>query len=96
MIANARVLLTVTARTKFFMHGDYQLAYCPITQIISFTFRDGAFVNAELTPELIWRLRVPKRSSSLPLRWKPEVLNTPFLRRLIVRRVATSFTRRCR
>ncbi|CAG8005703.1 unnamed protein product [Penicillium nalgiovense] len=67
--------------TKFFMHGDYQLAYCPITQIVSFAFRDGAFVNAELTPELIWRLRVPKRGSSLPLRWKPEVLNTPLLRR---------------
>ncbi|KAI3097945.1 hypothetical protein CBS147333_9183 [Penicillium roqueforti] len=67
--------------TKFFMHGDYQLAYCPITQIISFAFRDGAFVNAELTPELIWRLRVPKRSSSLPLHWKPEVLNMPLLRR---------------
>ncbi|KAJ5182143.1 hypothetical protein N7449_012290, partial [Penicillium cf. viridicatum] len=66
--------------TKFFMYGDYQLVYCPITQIISFAFRDGAFVNAELTPELIWRLRVPKRSSSLPLRWKPEVLNTPLLR----------------
>lgn len=68
-------------RTKFFMHGDYQLAYCPIAQIISFAFRDGAFVNTELTPELIWRLRVPKNSSSLPLRWKPEVLNTPILRR---------------
>ncbi|KAJ5993329.1 hypothetical protein N7451_009053 [Penicillium sp. IBT 35674x] len=67
--------------TKFFMHGDYQLAYCPIAQIISFAFRDGAFVNTELTPELIWRLRVPKHSSSLPLRWKPEVLNTPILRR---------------
>ena len=63
------------------MYGDYQLAYCPITQIISFAFRDGAFVNTDLTPELIWRLRVPKRSSSLPLRWKPEVLNTPLLRR---------------
>jgi hypothetical protein len=74
-------LLTVTARTKFFMHGDYQLAYCPITQIISFAFRDGAFVNTDLTPELIWRLRVPKRSSSLALRWKTEVLNTPLLRR---------------
>ncbi|OJJ79315.1 uncharacterized protein ASPGLDRAFT_137070 [Aspergillus glaucus CBS 516.65] len=67
--------------TKFFMHGDYQLAYCPIAQIISLAFRDGAFVNTELTPELIWRLRVPKHSSSLPLRWKPEVLNTPILRR---------------
>ncbi|KAJ5708139.1 hypothetical protein N7488_007940 [Penicillium malachiteum] len=68
-------------RTKFFMHGDYQLAYCPIAQIVSFAFRDGAFVNKELTPELIWRLRVPKHTSSLPLRWKPEVLNTPILRR---------------
>ncbi|KAJ5778330.1 hypothetical protein N7520_001576 [Penicillium odoratum] len=67
--------------TKFFMHGDYQLAYCPIAQIVSFAFRDGAFVNTELTPELIWRLRVPKHTSSLPLRWKPEVLNTPILRR---------------
>ena len=37
-------------------------------------------VCTDLTPELIWRLRVPKRSSSLPLRWKPEVLNTPLLR----------------
>ncbi|CAG8128817.1 unnamed protein product [Penicillium nalgiovense] len=37
--------------------------------------------NAELTPGLIWRLRVPKRSYSLALRWKPEVLNTPLLRR---------------
>lgn len=63
------------------MHGDYQLAYCPIAQIVSFAFRDGAFVNTELTPELIWRLRVPKHTSSLPLRWKPKVLNTPILRR---------------
>ncbi|KAJ5865875.1 hypothetical protein N7534_000428 [Penicillium rubens] len=68
--------------TKFFMHGDYQLAYCPINQIVSLAFRDGAFLNTALTPELIWRLRVPKRSQSLPLRWKPEKLDTPLLRRL--------------
>ncbi|KAL1885235.1 hypothetical protein Plec18167_001892 [Paecilomyces lecythidis] len=68
--------------TKFFMHGDYQLAYCPIAQIISLAFRDNAFLNTELTPELIWRLRVRKGSSSLPIRWKPEVLNMPLLRRL--------------
>ncbi|KAJ5438594.1 uncharacterized protein N7458_009592 [Penicillium daleae] len=67
--------------TKFFMHGNYQLAYCPIAQIVSFAFRDGAFEN-KLTPDLIWRLRVPKRSGSLPLRWKPEVLDIPLLRRL--------------
>ncbi|KAI3193967.1 hypothetical protein CBS147311_8868 [Penicillium roqueforti] len=54
--------------TKFFIHGDYQLAYCPITQIIAFAFRDGAFANADLTPELIWRLQVPRGSLSLPLR----------------------------
>lgn len=71
----------LAVRTKFFMHGDYQLAYCPIAQIVSFAFRDGAFANTKLTPELIWRLQVPKRSSSLPLRWKPEVLNVPLLRR---------------
>lgn len=72
----------VLLRTKFFMHGDYQLAYCPINQIISYAFRDGAFLNTALTPELIWRLQVPKRSQSLPLRWKPEMLNTPLLRRV--------------
>jgi hypothetical protein len=75
-------ILILANRTKFFMHGDYQLAYCPITQIIAFAFRDGAFANADLTPELIWRLRVPRGNSSLPLRWKPEVLNVPLLRRL--------------
>ncbi|EKV17642.1 hypothetical protein PDIP_30550 [Penicillium digitatum Pd1] len=68
--------------TKFFMHSDYQLAYCPIAQIIAFAFRDGSFANTDLTPELIWRLRVPRGSPFLPLRWKPEVLNVPFLRRL--------------
>ncbi|EAW15512.1 uncharacterized protein NFIA_048490 [Aspergillus fischeri NRRL 181] len=60
--------------TKFFMHGDYQMAYCPINQIISLAFRDGAFLNA-LTPELIWRLH-------LPLRWKPELLDTPLLQHI--------------
>lgn len=39
--------------TKFFMHGDYQLAYYPINQIISLAFRDDAFLNDALTPELI-------------------------------------------
>jgi hypothetical protein len=64
------------------MHGDYQVAYCPITQIISLAFRDEAFLNTALTPELIWRLRVPKRSQSLPVRWKQEKLNLPLLRRV--------------
>ncbi|KAN0072444.1 Protein of unknown function (DUF3435) domain containing protein [Elaphomyces granulatus] len=61
--------------TKFFipacsMHGDYQGAYCPITQIFSLAFRDEAFLNTTLTPELIWRLR------------KQEKLNLPLLRRV--------------
>lgn len=73
-------MLILVHRTKFFMHGDYQLAYCPIIQIVSYAFRDGAFLNTALSPETIWRLRVPKRSSSLPLRWKPEILDTPLLR----------------
>lgn len=64
------------------MHSDYQRAYCPIAQIIAFAFCDTVFANADLTPELIWQLRVLRGSSSLPLRWKPEVLNVPLLRRL--------------
>ncbi|OJJ83717.1 uncharacterized protein ASPGLDRAFT_1491754 [Aspergillus glaucus CBS 516.65] len=44
--------------TKFFMHGDYQLAFCLINQIISYAFRDRAFFNTALTPELIWRLQL--------------------------------------
>jgi hypothetical protein len=64
------------------MHGDYQVAYCPIAQIISLAFRDEAFLNTALTPELIWRLRVPKGSRSLPLRWNQEKLNLPLLRRV--------------
>ena len=57
----------ILIRTKFFMHGDYQLAFCLINQIISYAFRDRAFFNTALTPELIWRLQVPKCNQSLPL-----------------------------
>jgi hypothetical protein len=64
------------------MHGDYQIAYCPITQIISCAFRDNAFENTKPTPELIWRIRVPKGRRSLPIRWKQDMLDTPLLRRL--------------
>ncbi|EED16117.1 conserved hypothetical protein [Talaromyces stipitatus ATCC 10500] len=71
-----------TDGTQFFMHGDYQLAYCPIVQIISYAFRDGAFLNTKLSPEIIWRLQVPKHLSSLLLRWKPDILDTPLLRRV--------------
>ena len=74
------LVLMLTTRTKFFMHSNYQLAYCLITQIISFAFHNRAFVNTELTPKLIWQLQVPKHQSSLPLQWKPEVLNMPLLR----------------
>ncbi|OXV07294.1 hypothetical protein Egran_04941, partial [Elaphomyces granulatus] len=68
--------------TKFFMHGDYQLVYCPITYIVSLAFRDEAFENDALTPESIWRLKVPKRNRALPLRWK-EVVDRPLLRRFV-------------
>ncbi|KAF5015788.1 hypothetical protein F66182_12752, partial [Fusarium sp. NRRL 66182] len=57
-----------------------ELAYCPILQIISYAFRDKAFANTTLTPELIWQLQVPDYRTSLPLYWKPEVLDTPLLR----------------
>ncbi|EYE94764.1 uncharacterized protein EURHEDRAFT_523604 [Aspergillus ruber CBS 135680] len=64
------------------MHGDYQLAYCPIAQIASLAFRDDAFEN-ELTPELIWGIKVPKRTRALPLQWKKDKLNLPLLRRVV-------------
>lgn len=75
----ADLILTSDIRTKLFMHGDYQLAYCLITQIILFAFHNGAFFNTELTPELIWQLQVPNHCLSLPLQWKPKVLNMPLL-----------------
>ncbi|KAL4990762.1 hypothetical protein BDW68DRAFT_174755 [Aspergillus falconensis] len=58
------------------------MAYCPITQAIAYAFRDEAFENSTLTPNIIWRLKVPKRLQSLPLRWKPEKLYTLLLLRL--------------
>jgi hypothetical protein len=64
------------------MHGDYKLAYCPITQITAYAFQDEAFENSALISEIIWCLKDPKRLQSLPLRWKLERLNTPLLRRL--------------
>lgn len=75
-------MLKSTHSTRFFMHCDYQSAYCPIQQIVSYAFRDKAFANTALTPELIWRLRVPDHLPSLPLQWKPEVLRTPLLRQV--------------
>jgi len=73
-------MLMSVHRTKFFMHGDYQLSYCPILQIVSYAFRDNAFVNTTLSPDIIWRIKVPGRLTCLPLRWKPELLDTPLLR----------------
>jgi hypothetical protein len=64
------------------MHCDYQLAYCPITYIVALAFRDNAFENERLTPELVWSLRVPKRLHVLPLKWKKDKLDIPVLRRM--------------
>lgn len=63
----ATAILILGNRTKLFMHGDYQLACCLITQIIAFALRDGAFANIDLTPELTWRLRVSSGSPPLLL-----------------------------
>jgi hypothetical protein len=64
------------------MHCDYQLTYCPILHIVTMAFRDNAFENERLTPDLVWKLRVPKRLPSLPLRWKKNKLKLPVLRRM--------------
>ena len=66
------------------MHSDYQLAYCPVLQIVTYAFRDRAFRNDGLTPEMFWRLRVPKRLFDLPIHWKDEMLDVPVLRRMRV------------
>jgi Protein of unknown function (DUF3435) len=68
-------------RTKFFLHRDYKLAYCPIIQIVSLAFRDNAFENDRLTPEIFWKMRVT-RKESITLKWKSEVLDQPVLRRM--------------
>jgi hypothetical protein len=52
------------------MHCDYQLAYWPITYIVALAFRDNAFENERLTPELVCSLRVPKRLHVLPLKFQ--------------------------
>jgi Protein of unknown function (DUF3435) len=62
------------------MHEDYQLAYCPIAHIAALAFADDAFENARLTPELLHKLRVPKRLHVLPLRFKKSIYNIPIFR----------------
>jgi hypothetical protein len=64
------------------MHCDYLLQYCPILHIVALAFRDNAFENERLTPDLIWKLEVPKWLPSLPLRWKKDKLRLPILRRM--------------
>lgn len=64
------------------MHCDYQLMFCPILLIVTIAFRDSAFENERLMPDLIWKLRVSKRLTSLLLRWKKDKLKLPVLRRM--------------
>ena len=63
------------------MHCDYQPTFCPIPHIVTMAFRDNALENERLTSDLIWKLRVSKRLTSLPLRWKDK-LKLPVLRRM--------------
>jgi hypothetical protein len=62
------------------MYEDYQLAYYPIAYIAALAFVDDAFENARLTPELLYKLRVPKRLHVLPLRFKKSIHNIPIFR----------------
>ena len=62
------------------MHEDYQLAYYPLAHITSLAFADDAFENSRLTPELLYKLRVPGRLHVLPLRFKKSMSNTPIFR----------------
>ena len=63
------------------MHCDYQPTFYPIPHIVTMAFRDNALENERLTSDLIWKLRVSKRLTSLPLRWKDK-LKLPVLRRM--------------
>ncbi|KAI9789020.1 MAG: hypothetical protein M1835_001936 [Candelina submexicana] len=69
--------------TIFMMHEDTQLAYCPIAHILALAFADDALESSLLTPEYICQLKVPKRLSSLPLRWKKSHLDIPLFRHTI-------------
>lgn len=64
------------------MHCDFQLTFCPVLHIVTTAFRDNAFENERLMPDLIWKLRVSKRLTSLPPRWKKDKLKFPVLRRM--------------
>ncbi|KAI9888766.1 MAG: hypothetical protein M1814_006460 [Vezdaea aestivalis] len=68
--------------TKFFLHCDYQLVYCPITFILAFAFADNAFKSELITPEYLLRAKVPSRLHTLPIHWKAEILDKPILRGL--------------
>jgi hypothetical protein len=62
------------------MHEDYQLAYYPIAHIAALAFADDAFENPRLTPELLHKLRVPKRLYVLPLQFKKSIHNIRIFR----------------
>jgi hypothetical protein len=62
------------------MHEDYQLVYCPIANIAALAFADDTFKNPRLTPELLRKLRVPKRLHVLPLRFKKSMHNISIFR----------------
>jgi hypothetical protein len=49
---------------------------------VALVFRDNAFKNERLIPELIWSLRVPKRLHVLLLKWKKDKLDIQVLRRM--------------
>src|SRR5205809_454592 len=84
-------------RMRFFMHCDYQLAYCPLTYIVALAFRDNAFENERLTPEIFWQLRIPKRLHVLPIKWKKSKLkNFPSSDRRNKLRTALTSIRQCR
>jgi Protein of unknown function (DUF3435) len=62
------------------MHEDYQLAYCPIVHVTSLAFANDAFEHARLTPEFLYKLRVPRRLHVLPLQFKKSMWSIPIFR----------------
>ena len=77
--------LTTDLRPKYVFHErDDNLAFCPILHVLSLAFADQAFLSPWLQePKDLYTFRVEddRGLESLPLEWKPDMLDLPLLRR---------------
>jgi hypothetical protein len=67
-------------RVTYLMQENPCLALCPITAFLQMAFADGAFEAENLTPAKFFELQVPPGAPSLPVTFKPSILETPLFR----------------